>query len=90
MSTFKAGKGPTQPWVGKEKTLSRGGNGKMETEGSGVKYGLSEYQANMDTQQNEPKLDTSIDPVNGFSPERIKKRSWHSASHHGKTFQVEE
>lgn len=90
MSTFKAGKGANQPWVGKEATISKSGPGKMETEGSGVKYGLSEYMANMDTQQNEPEVDNAMDPMTGYATERIKKRSWHSASHHGKSFMVEE
>jgi hypothetical protein len=88
MSTFKAGKGANQPWAGKEKTIA--GAGKMETEGSGVKYGLSDYQANMDTQQNEPMVDNDVDPMTGYATERIKQRKWHSASNHGKSFMVEE
>jgi len=89
VSSWKAGKGADQPWAGKQSTISTGG-GKMGKEGAGVEYGLSSYQANMDTQQNEPEVCTMKDPLTGNPTERIKKRSWHSASHHGKTFQVEE
>ena len=88
MSTFKKGTGAGKKWAEMEKNIS--GAGKMEQEAAGVKYGLSMYEAKMDTQQNEPVVDTDVDPANGFSTERIKRRSWHSASNHGKSFLVEE
>lgn len=89
MSSFKAGKGAAKPFASKEATISRGGPGKSETEGSGVQYGLSSYEANMDTQQNEPVVDTEVDPMTGNPTERIKPRGWDKVSAKGKPFWIE-
>lgn len=89
MSGFKAGKGASQGWGKKEATISRGGPGKSEQEGAGVQYGLSKYEANMNTQENEPVVCTMTDPLTGNPTERIKPRGWKSVSSKGKTFQIE-
>ena len=89
MSSWKAGKGAAQGWGKKESTISRGGPGKKQSESVGVQCGLSAYEANMNTQENEPVVDKDTNPLTGNPTERIKPRGWKSVSSKGKTFQVE-